>query len=154
MKKISEKQDDNEKMLSKVTKITDGEMKRNYKRFLIMAFFGFELIIINLICIALVYIANTFSLNMYIMLLLLILVGIVIGVYGLCGIILHKHKPEKYSKMKDEEIKRNYNKFIAITFFGFISVIITLTFFVLLFFFLIPLGIVLGAYGLYGIYFH
>ncbi|MFW9969097.1 MAG: hypothetical protein ACFFDF_02775 [Candidatus Odinarchaeota archaeon] len=154
MKKITEKQDDNKGMLSKEIKITDENMKKNYFKAVIIAFLGLELIIINLICMALVYIANIFSLSIYMMLYLLILVCIAIGFYGLCGIYLHKHKPEKYSKMKDEDIRRNYNKYLAITFFGFVSVIITFTFFIYLFFFLIPLGIVLGAYGLYGINSH
>ena len=91
---------------------------------------------------------------------MLILLGIAIGAYGLYGLNLHKRKPEKFSKeikITDEGMRRNYNKFLAITYFGILFVIINLT--VLLpgymtIFLLIPIGIAIGAYGVYGIYLH
>jgi len=160
VKKISEKQNDTEKIFSKEIKITDEEMKRNYDKFLVMAFFGFVLVINNLIFLIISYITISISIVSYIMFFLLIPLGIAIGAYGLYGIYLHKRKPEKYSKeikITDEEMRRNYDKFLAITFFGFVSVIINLTVFILqliAIFLLIPLGIAIGAYGLYGLYLH
>ncbi|MBA7631284.1 hypothetical protein ES703_38814 [subsurface metagenome] len=88
MKKISEKQNDTEKIFSKEIKITDEEMRRNYDKFLVMAFFGFVLVIINLI---------------FLMIYLLILLGIAIGAYGLYGIYLHKRKPEKYREILERK---------------------------------------------------
>jgi len=150
VKKISEKQNDTEKIFSKEIKITDEEMRRNYDKFLVMAFFGFVIVPITLIPLMISYIA----------IFLLIPLGIAIGAYGLYGIYLHKRKPEKFSKeikITDEEMRRNYDKFLAITFFGFVLVIINLIPFMIGYiaiFLLIPLGIAIGAYGLYGIYLH
>ncbi|MFX0000122.1 MAG: hypothetical protein ACFE9Q_00880 [Candidatus Hodarchaeota archaeon] len=165
MKKISEKQDDTEKKLSTEIKITDEEMRRNYDKFLGITFFGFELIIINLIYLVLVYITISVSTVYYITFFLLIPLGFAIGAYGLYGIYSRKRKPEKYSKeikITDEEMRRNYNKFLVISFFGFVPIIINLTispiqlilFKLIVFILLMSLGIALGAYGSYGLYLH
>jgi len=160
VKKISEKQNDTEKIFSKEIKITDEEMRRNYDKFLVMAFFGFVIVPITLIPLMISYIA----------IFLLIPLGIAIGAYGLYGIYLHKRKPEKYReilerkkifskeiKITDEEMRRNYDKFLVMAFFGFVIVPITLIPLMISYiaiFLLIPLGIAIGAYGLYGIYLH
>ena len=93
MKKISEKENDTERVLSKEIKITDEEMKRNYDKFLVMAFFGFVLVIINLI-----FLMSSYNIGFF----LLIPLGIAIGAYGLYGIYLHKRKPEKYREILEE----------------------------------------------------
>ena len=120
----------------------------------LISFLGFASIIINLTVLFLQLIA----------IFLLIPLGILIGAYGSYGINLHKRKPEKYREMlerkkiftkeikiTDEEIKRNYNKFFIMVFFGFVLVIIYLVFSMI---YLLILGIAIGAYGLYGIYLH
>ena len=98
MKKISEKQNGTKKIFSKEIKITDEEMKRNYYKFLAMAFFGFVLVISPLIVLI-----SSWRVDI---LLFLIPLNIAIGAYGLYGIYLHKRKPEKQREILEKIIER------------------------------------------------
>lgn len=155
VKKISEKENDTKKELSQGIKITDKETKRNYYISLI------TVIITSLIFAFVWYLLRS---QYYYMILFGIPIGILIEFYGLYEIIMYRFKPEKTISKEDKDLKRNY--YISLLMVIFTPIIAILAFlyyfigisvrlvrgpFLLGLIVIIPLGIIIGLYGLYGI---
>ncbi|MFX1500672.1 MAG: hypothetical protein ACFFDH_06870 [Promethearchaeota archaeon] len=83
-------------------------------------------------------------------------IGIVIEFYGLYGIIMYRLISGKIISEEDKDLKRNYYKsLLMVTFIPIIAILASIyyfTGFALGLFSIIPIGIAISLYGLYGIY--
>lgn len=85
-----------------------------------------------------------------------IALGILIEFYGFYGIIMYRLKTEKTISEEDKDLKRNYYKSLLMVIFtptiAILGFICYFTGFLLGLLVIVPLGIIIGLYGLYGIY--
>ena len=85
-----------------------------------------------------------------------IALGILIEFYGLYGIIMYRLKTEKTISEEDKDLKRNYYKSLLMVIFtptiAILGFICYFTGFLLGLLVIVPLGIIIGLYGLYCIY--
>ena len=146
--KISEKENDTEKELSEEIKKTNEEIKRNYYKSLVMVIIAPIIVVFVWYYIGYIY-----------MLFFGIPIVILIEFYGIFGIITYKfrlkQKISEETKITDEDLKLNYYKSLLLVIFTPIIAIPAFIFyftgFLLGFLVIIPLGIIIGLYGLSGV---
>ncbi|MFX1365228.1 MAG: hypothetical protein ACFFCE_05565 [Promethearchaeota archaeon] len=147
MKRISEEENNLKEELSQEVKITDRKIK-------VICYISIIMVIITPLIIAFVW---YFIESLFFYLILIgIPIGIVIEFYGLYGIIMYRLISGKIISEEDKDLKINYYKSLLMVIFtpiiAILASIYTFTGFALGVFSIIPIGIVICLYGLYGIY--